>query len=155
MTWDNVAFSGIAGGIIGTLGAFGAALFVIKKQGRDARNLEVDRQKQAAAIRIVELLADGLSTLANAGSDAQKVAVFWKMTPILTIAQAIGYSVSDNLWNAIDLSSAADALKEPPERTPEDIARTYDLLNKMMVQMLERAYEHLRAIQPQKIGDAS
>jgi hypothetical protein len=57
MTWDNVAFSGVAGGVIGSFGAFGAAVFVLKRQAVADRARETRTAKREAALGVLQGLA--------------------------------------------------------------------------------------------------
>jgi hypothetical protein len=52
MTWDNVAFSGVVGGVIGTLGAYGAAWYTIRAD----READRERHKDEVAENLLENL---------------------------------------------------------------------------------------------------
>jgi hypothetical protein len=114
VNWLTVVFDGSAGAVIGTLGAFGAALLVVKRQSRADRALARGERRRATCIELLRAARDfkrDINTMPNLAEDIKAFELrvqaiedgLWANEPY---AKELGGPVAaafEDLYNAVDI----------------------------------------------------
>jgi hypothetical protein len=156
MTWDNVAFSGVAGGIIGTLGAYGAAVRVIKKQGTDNRNLAIAQRREATALSLTTILMECKALLIEPEDDEDKLSLaMYKMMMCIPLAGSLSPEVQASLDPPDDLfpersrkeirTMSVGDLMRAFNQANRDRKRSKKILDEQIDKALEKAFDYLKA----------
>jgi hypothetical protein len=136
VNWLTVVFDGSAGAVIGTLGAFGAALLVVKRQSRADRALARGERRRATCIELLRAARDfkrDINTMPNLAED-------------ITAFELRVQAIEDGLWAN---EPYAKELGGPVAAAFEDLYNAVDIWDDMLVMrggrgtgLLRRRYRH-------------